>query len=222
MNPSKSLSTRLVLILSLVLVVAFALYSWVSVGIQRRQFEEDVRRFATTTSDLIRIGISKQMVLLTADAKHRADEIHDAIDAAARQPTVHRIRIFDKRGSIRYSSLRSEIGQEVDEHAEACIGCHRGPVPLEELKDTQRIREFREEEHRMMGLTTPIDNDRACWTCHTSEAKVLGTLDIQMSLDEIDANVRSSRSQLVLWGGVSLAVIAVITAKIMAMPRSCL
>ncbi len=51
--------------------------------------------------------------------------LHKIIEAAGQQSGVERIRIFNKKGTIMYSTLSGEIGKTVNMQAEACFSCHQ-------------------------------------------------------------------------------------------------
>ena len=117
-----------------------------------------------------------------------------------------------------FSSRKSEIGELVDMQAEACYGCHFKDRPLERLPQAQRSRIFtahRDQsgrEHRVLGVINPIYTEPSCYTdpchAHSPEQKVLGVLDVGISLAEVDERVSSSTRQVVSYAVLVFAVMA--------------
>ena len=83
--------------------------------------------------------------------------------------------------------------------SEECIACHAGPQPKAGLERGDRIRMLRAPDgERILGIITPIYNEPACTACHVHPAsqRVLGVLDVRLSMAQADAMVRASERQL--------------------------
>ncbi len=130
----------------------------------------------------------------TAMLRNDRDELATVLFEIGRQPQLQRVRIYDKTGTIRYSSLPTEVGVRVDLSADACDRCHSSAQPLTHLERGERTRIYRAGGHRVMGTIHPIGNDPDCSnaTCHVHAPgqAVLGVLDVQMSLEQVDAYTR--------------------------------
>ena len=59
-----------------------------------------------------------------------------------RQEGIDKVRIFNKEGTIIYSSDKEEVDAMVDKQAEACDICHSGDEPLKGLTLRERTRIF--------------------------------------------------------------------------------
>ena len=151
--------------------------------------------------------------------RDQRDNVHEIIKAIGEQEGVETIRVFNKQGRIMFSSRAPEIGQLVDMQAEACYVCHFRDRPLERLPQGKRSRIFTTKaqaqggSHRVLGVINPIYTERACYTdpchAHTPEQKVLGVLDVGLSLAQVDAEVASSTRQV---AGAALLIFAVVSA----------
>jgi two-component system NtrC family sensor kinase len=130
----------------------------------------------------------------TAMLRNDRDELADVLFEIGRQPQLQRVRIYDKTGTIRYSSLPGEVGVRVDLSADACDRCHSSERPLTHLERGERTRIYRTGGHRVMGTIHPIGNDPDCSSAachvHAQGQAVLGVLDVQMSLVQVDAYTR--------------------------------
>jgi two-component system NtrC family sensor kinase len=148
----------------------------------------------------------------TAMLRNDRDELATVLFEIGRQPQLQRVRIYDKTGTIRYSSLPTEVGVRVDLSADACDRCHSSAEPLTHLERGERTRIYRAGGHRVMGTIHPIGNDPDCSNAachvHAPGQAVLGVLDVQMSLEQVDAYTRRWSWNFVL---TSLLVMAIVS-----------
>jgi len=151
----------------------------------------------------------------TRDAMLRNDRegLHRMIESIGAQPGIARIRVFNKDGMIRTSTDPREVGTLVPVGAEQCYACHRRDRPLEHLERADRVRIFRGGDgRRVLGIIAPIQNEPQCTTtCHAHPAsqRVLGVLDVQLSLSSVDEDLGASEGQMV--GGLVATVVAVLS-----------
>ena len=122
---------------------------------------------------------------------------------------IHRVRIFNKEGQVMYSSAKEEIGTTLDTKAEACFACHAEGRPLEKPNLQARARIFPAGDGtRLLGIISPIPNEPGCWTAachaHKREAKLLGVLDVNVSLAQADAELARSRSLMAALAGLAI------------------
>jgi two-component system NtrC family sensor kinase len=162
------------------------------------------------------VGLSADHVAETIRASTRdamlrndADGLHRVIDNLGAQPGVVRIRVFNKEGRIRTSTDTTEVGRLVDTRAEQCVACHAGGQPLDRLERTDRVRTFVGTDGRpVLGVIAPIHNEPQCHGCHPRTQQVLGVLDVQLSMDAVDAALLASEWQMA--GGLAATVGAMV------------
>ncbi len=195
---AQSLSIRIFLWMMLIMMLGFALYSYRSVQTHSRQLMETVSLSVNRVSDILKRSMRYGMLT------NRKEDVHQIINTVAHEPGVDGIRIYNKKGTIVFSSAAEEIGRTVDFRAEACIICHAESQPLQALPLAERQRIFRVSGgHRTVGVINPIENEKDCYTAechaHDQEQKVLGVLDVKMSLEAVDRQLAQSRRQLILF-----------------------
>ena len=151
----------------------------------------------------------------TRDAMMRnsPEEVHWMIESIAAQQGIVRIRVFNKQGRIRTSTSPEEVGAYVDTRAEQCYACHQQNQPLDRLERADRVRIFRASGgERILGIIAPIRNEPDCASasCHVHQPaqKVLGVLDVQLSLGTVDEELAASEKQMI--ASLSVAVAAVL------------
>jgi HAMP domain-containing protein len=132
---------------------------------------------------------------------HR-DEVYHIITTLGAGQGIKKIRIFNKEGRISFSTDAAEVNTLVNKGAEACYACHAQEQPLAQLNRPDRMRTYTGPgQERILGLINPIENERSCSeaSCHAHppEQRVLGVLDVTLSLAGVDqAIAEGQRSML--------------------------
>lgn len=122
------------------------------------------------------------------------DDINHIIQNISKQKEIINIRIYNKDGQIKFSNSALEVDKTTNIKDEACYICHRTNPPMHSLDLYERIRIFDSPEgYRLLGIISPIYNEPSCSTdaCHVhpKDKKVLGALDIVVSLEEADKEI---------------------------------
>ena len=68
------------------------------------------------------------------------EDINHIINNISRQKEIDTIRIYNKKGQIKFSNRPSEVDLTTNIKAEACDVCHRKEPPLAELSLSQKVR----------------------------------------------------------------------------------
>src|SRR5512141_1027493 len=160
---------------------------------QRAQLESLVALSADRTAGIVHRAAHDAML------RNDADGVRRIIANIAAQEGVDSVRIYNKEGRVRVSSRPGEEGSLVDKHSEECIACHAGPQPKAGLERVDRIRMLRASGGgRVLGIITPIYNEAACTACHVHPVsqRVLGILDVRLSMAQADAALRTSERQM--------------------------
>lgn len=202
------LSVRLFGLIFTVLTLGFSFYAYHSVNTHTRNLQEVVYQNADRTSDIIRRSTRYGMLM------NRKEDIYQIINTIAHEPGVDGIRIYNKKGTITYSSEDAELGTGVDMRAEACFSCHSEQEPLTALTIQERRRIFQKPEtHRILGVINPIPNEPECYNaaCHAHEPsqRILGVLDVRMSLAAVDEQLIRSRRALIVFVPLMILGVAV-------------
>lgn len=135
------------------------------------------------------------------------------------QEEISDIRIYNHDGITKFSGQPLEVGTRVDKTAEACFACHAKDQPFSQVVTDARTRIHLHAGYRVLGMITPIYNKESCYTAachaHPKEHRVLGILDIGMSLKGLDTSIRSLVTKIILLGvGTCVAVIFTIALYI--------
>jgi two-component system, NtrC family, sensor kinase len=184
-------------------VVGTAAYLYLQV--QQRQIVAEVVRGVALVSETVKSATYHDML---ADRRPSA---YQSMQAVSQQAGIDRVRVFNKEGRVTFSTDSRETGTLVDKNAEACYLCHDAGRPLERLTRDERHRIYTVGDHRVLAMVTPIYNESACSSaaCHAHPAgkRVLGVIDVGISLKEIDQDVALVARQSVVASLVSVACV---------------
>ena len=189
-------------------ILSFAM-GYLTLRLERQHFEElMVQSVERMTDFLVR---STRYSMLRNDREALFHQIRDI----GEEQGVRRVRIYSDQGQIRFSTEASETGRMVDKNAEACNVCHNGNVPPVTLRARDTSRFFQTADcDRFVGMIRPVENSRDCWeaACHAHKAstRVLGVVDIHLSLAAVDAQMRAHERNLFLSTAALTALIVLI------------
>ena len=216
-----SVSVRLFSILSLSILALFFAYTSISNHYRDRMTLDLVRSEAFRASNFINKSLDVEMM------EKQRDHIDRTVQQLGAEPGIEVIRIYTDRGEIRFSSDESEVGDVAGRDAVACLTCHENGGPAGALPSAEQAELFtRVEEGRVLGVLNPILNRPECAAsgCHDPGQKVLGVLDVQMSLADVDQAMRAAnwRSAFVGLGIIliSALVIGLIVYNAIHVPAS--
>jgi two-component system NtrC family sensor kinase len=201
------ISYKLIVAVGGVALIIIGIFAYGILSAQQQQLISEVRRSANQLSETVKNSTRYDMLL-----NHR-ESVYRIITTIGKQEGIRKVRIFNKEGAIIFSTDPLDIGQMVDKRAEACYACHAANQPLERLPISERTRTFQlPGSGRILGIINPIYNEPSCWQsqCHAHDPaqKVLGVLDISMSLDEVDRDLKSSQRRLFLFGIAAIAAVS--------------
>ena len=194
--PWRSLSFQLSFPVGLIIFLAIALGAYLNIQSQKQRLTQRVKDEGAGFAETLRRATFRTMM---ADQR---GHLYSTIQDMADQPGISRVRIINAEGRIIFSSNLKEQGREVDKKAEACYGCHAQDHPLAKLPMKNRSRIFRASGgQRILGTILPIYNQPTCsgppCHAHPKEQKVLGVLDVDMSLAGLDAQAKSGVLELI-------------------------
>ncbi len=217
----RSLSLKISIILFFVWIIFYILNTTLSWKRQVKIMEESIHHFAEQTSDLIKQSFFQMMLY------NKREDLQETILKVGKEPLIEQIQIYNKDGVINFSNIESQIGKAVGMDAQVCTPCHTpdGFVDKERIGGTTRIY-FNPENKRVLELINPIQNSRECssFPCHahSPDQKILGILDIQMSLASIDESIQAARTKSyinsIFFMILSLFLIAIIIYIILHIP----
>ncbi len=211
----QSIEFKIILSVAITTLVINGFFTFLYLDVQARHLDETILKNATQLSETIKKSIQYDMI------QNRKEHAWRIMQTIGDQEGIEKVRIYGSDGTILFSTTRDERGTMVDKNAEACYACHAKEAPLEHLTSSSRNRIFPSGRgYRILGMINPMYNDRECFSgeCHAHPAsqKVLGVIDITMSLAGEDAEMRSARGKIIAFNILSiLAISAIVVLALM-------
>jgi two-component system, NtrC family, sensor kinase len=205
-------SARLLVPVLFVIVALFLVHGFLSFRATSQEWTSSVYDYARRFGELVKRATNHGMLV------NRKDDVQYIVQLVSNSPGIEAIHIYDKTGSVAFSHDPAEVGQKVDMQAQACVACHDKTLPLSAANTDRRTRVFTNASgRRILGFIEPIENEPRCAEggCHApvSERSVLGVMDIQMSLEPLDAALADAKRRSFL---LTLAVMLVVSAATVA------
>lgn len=207
----RSIGFKLIASVGAVAILVIAVFSYVNLKSQREQLLQEMIRNVHLVSEVIRRSLRYDML------EYQPGRLHKAIDTIGAQEGFEKVRIFNALGEIIYSSDKAEMGTMLDKSAEQCYACHAKEKPFERLTTSARTRIFRSHGgYRVLGMINPIYNEPDCSTAgchiHPAQQKVLGVLDIDIGLSEVDLLIERNKRKMMFFAIIAICSIASIIA----------
>jgi two-component system NtrC family sensor kinase len=126
----------------------------------------------------------------------RRADAYRALDDVASQPGVRRLRLLDGDGRVTHSTARDEVGASVARGDATCTGCHTAAGRPADARPAGRVIDAAGE--RVASVVVPVRFESSCATgCHAHDGgrRVLGLLEVDLSLAAADAAVAAFRAR---------------------------
>lgn len=196
----------------LITLIVIGIFTYINISTQKRQMLDEAILGAKQLSETLTRSLKFDML------HNYREAIYYSIETVGNQEGIEKVRIFNKEGKIMFSSDKNEIGKMVAKEAEACYACHLVGRPLERLDIPKRTRIFSVGDKRILGMINPIYNEPDCFkaSCHyhPENQKVLGVLDIVLSLENTDKRITEVKEKFLAFGIITIFAISTIIVMI--------
>lgn len=220
----RSLEIRLVVPLCLTIALVLAVHALLSFRSAKSHFTQLVEAEVQRCSQLV-MGATHDGMLLD-----RPHEVQATIERLAGAPEIAAIRVYDKDGRIARSADPGELGLTLSLKSETCLRCHKEAQEKEGALFEFQAPLRSDDGHDVLSRLTAIRNQPSCSTAachvHPEKQKVLGVLDVEMSMQPYEAAIVSARAHL-LWTtlvlvGVSGGLAALFVRRVVQRPVAAL
>ena len=217
-----ALATKLFLYLVGGMIVLFGILISLTFVVHRSQMERSEIENSWRLSEMIRRSTSFQMLHSEVESNGDGDAmLQDYVTEAILQilndisetHDIKKVRIFDRKGLVLFSTSPEEIRTTLDIAEESCTSCHASDPPATHVVGDARWRIFSAGDgQRTLGLTNPIMLEQGCITsaCHSSSepGMLAGILDVQKSLHQVDDQIAGN----LIWMSLAYLVTALLVA----------
>lgn len=206
---TNSIGVKFFVLLVVLLMLSFGIITYVNIYFFTNLYREDIVNNAVQVSNLIKRATYNSML------ENRRDDLTNTILSLGKEEIFEGIRIYNKIGTIAFSDKLDERGQTADKMAEQCYVCHaeepaKGVVPT---KDRTRILQS-PAGYRILGLINPIENEPVCYNAschaHSPKEKLLGILDVKLSLEKGDRSIIATRDKMILYSFILILLTALV------------
>lgn len=205
----RRLAQRLILPLTVIVIIIAAISGLITVRTQERQL---LNAMILGADQLSRGIASATWHAMLADNR---DAAYSVMQTIAEKQGIDRIRIFNRDGVVMHSTAPGESGRtKVNQRSEACSMCHSTLEPRTTVNAGSRARIFQSPAgHRSLAMVTPIYNEPSCSQaeCHAHPAsmKVLGVLEVGLSIQPVDHEVAEMKWRAFIVTGIEIVLISV-------------
>jgi two-component system, NtrC family, sensor kinase len=206
---TNSLGVKFFILLVALLMLSFGIMTYVNIYFFTDLYREDIVSNAVQISNIIKRATYNSML------NNRREDLTKTILSIGHEQVFEGVRIYNKTGEIAFSDRLEERGQVADKNAEQCYVCHaeepaKGVIPT---KDRTRILTSHKG-YRVLGLINPIENEPACYNAachaHSPKEKLLGILDVKLSLEKGDKSIIDTRNKMIFFSAVLILLTALV------------
>ncbi len=219
----RKLGPKLILSLTVLIVAISTISGYLNFRIEQKQLLETMILGADQLSRSITAATWHAML---DDDRKAASQIMQTI---ADKQGIDRIRMFNREGHLVFStdSREQPIGNALSLSNKVCISCHsEGPI-RDKPAQASRVRYATSPSGtKTISIVTPIYNEPSCSnaSCHAHNAKtkVLGIVDVALSLDPVQKQTRTITLQTIVWTAfevfIGAAFVILFTRRFVATP----
>ncbi len=221
-----SLAGKLIIAVGTLITLGSLLFGFTFMRYQERIMMNNLMSYASSTADLVKRGIYYSMLT----AHHEA--IEQTVEVIGTGADIKGISIFDKKGRIVYSSIKTEVGRTAEKSSVTCRICHKGNgealATIPEQKNWVLTSDSAG--NKTLKFVIPIYNESSCNSApchyHPREKNILGVLETNFSTATVDTVMKQNRIGTIFFGGLFIIVISfslfVILYKFVSKPVSLL
>lgn len=184
-----SLKIKFLGLCCIILMIAIGLTTWYNLQTQKAMLS----KLATEHSRILAETIRNSIITDMANGKN--DRVGHILGKINNEPAINNVRIFDESGRVLMAASPEEIGDLVS--TSELMAYRTGNFSFSSS--------LSEEEH--FNSIVPIYNEPICYSCHEENIKVLGILNLQLSLDALSNMQSSGRSATMVASGVMLVIL---------------
>lgn len=188
-----SLKLKLVLFIIVLLGLTIGIAPWSAIRMQQWQLLRTSDEHLRTMHAMLRDTIV-DTCMLTGNA----EAVQQLLEAVSRHQEVDSVRLFDTEGLIRYSSRPEQRGQR--------------------LSRTDLSRFYGQPDPMLVGgddgatihtLVRPMFNQPACTKCHPADQKIIGILQVSLSLSPVWQQLATLKRSATVATVIALGVIVI-------------
>lgn len=187
---TQSLAKKLIITVGIIIIGGGSLSWYTLISNNRKNLMNSAVDSLASYSDIVKKSIRYSMLVFSREP------IQHTIEGIGSNEGIRRIRIYDSRGRVHYSSNRGDVGNFAEMGSFACSGCHFPDGRSQDfLRPVERWTTSKDSAgEAVLRYVDPIYNEPSCYTAachrHSPGQKVLGVLETDFSLTALDRTIR--------------------------------
>lgn len=202
-----SLAGKLIISVGTLMTIGSIVFGYIFIRYEENIMINNLVKNTYSTAELLKKSIYSSML-----AAHR-EAIQKTIQVVGSDSDVRDISVYNKKGTIVYSSMKSEIGRTFGADSLTCQICHKGDresLTIQPSKNWMIVKDSRGSE--TLKTVIPIYNEPSCFTAachrHPQDQKILGILETNFSTASITAATKQIRIGTLFFGALFYIVIS--------------
>lgn len=187
-----SLKIKFLCLTAVILLVAIGLTTWYNLKTQEAMLSKVANEHSRLLVETIRNSIITDM------ASGKNDRVGQILAKIHNEPAIDSIRIFDESGRVLMSANSAEIGDLVS--TSELLAYRTGRYAFHENSNGRD----------QFNSLVPIYNAPNCYACHEATERVLGILNLRLSLDTLSAMRTSGRNATMFSSGIMLTILVLV------------
>ena len=187
-----SLKLKLILFVVLILGLTVGIAPWSAIRAQKRQLLEDAQEHLESLQQTLKALVESSMLM------NDRQQVQRVVELLTGHQEIKLVRIFSTDGMISFSSQPAERGTRLGSEELAQLRGAGHAVVLTRGTDASTH-----------TLLQPLFNRPPCFSCHGSEQKVLGILQLSLSLDQVVQRIAELRRSALMSTLITLGVVVV-------------
>lgn len=185
----RSLSFKIMVASVIVVLPLSGVYWYRSLQNEKGHLTAGAADLAASFADLVKKSVREEML------RNDRAGIQRTLASITGADSLRSLRIYDRFGTVAFSSNPDEVGHGVDRDDLPCLSCHDDPQrPRETLSNNRRYTVFAGPDgHRLLSYVEPIFNEPACASdachAHAGRERVLGILLAEFPLTRLDTRI---------------------------------
>ncbi|HDH05780.1 MAG TPA: sensor histidine kinase [Nitrospirae bacterium] len=185
-HPEKSIAAKLIIAIGLLMIVVSFVFWYATLKKQEKDIMTIALKYGISFIDFTKQSFRRSMLAFGPE------ETQNVLENLGTPEGVKKIRIYNHKGRVFFSSYKESIGKSVDKNSVACMGCHVDPEKSPALLQNPKKWSVNKNkgESTTLKLIDSIPNEPACYTAschaHPKELKILGFVEADLSLALLD------------------------------------
>ncbi len=196
-----SLKLKLILLMVAILALTIGIAPWGAIKMQERQLLEVSRERLRSLDEMLRKTIITTCILTgkqeSVQEMLESVTTHPDLDAASHRD-IESVRLFDTKGVIHYSSRREERGRRLSATELSRFYGKADPIIVTGSGGSM-----------VHTLVRPLFNQHECFSCHSPAQKILGLLQVSVSIDRMERQLAGLRKSALVATLLTLGVIVI-------------